>query len=301
MKSALWIPAVVATLVPSLVRADVKVEKVDYHGWTGCYRISNPDVELIVVPQVGRVMRYGYPGKDNMLWENPDLAGKPSKPGIWTNYGGDKLWPAPQSVWNWPPDYDLDGSPWKVEVIPSGLRMTSPDSKKLKLRLMREITLAPFGTAVHFRNRMDNLGPERQLAPWQVTQIDDPYSIFLPTESTSVNPRGYRLLQNSTLNPSLHQVTAQGVQIKRDPRNGFKIGGLSTSGELTASKGMTVFHMKTKIYRSLMYPDGNCALEVFTSGDPDKYAELELLGPLVKMDPSQGAYLEVDWRLSEGK
>ena len=47
-------------------------------------------------------------GGPNVLWENLKLSGKTvdlKSPGKdWTNFGGDKLWPAPQERSGWPPD-----------------------------------------------------------------------------------------------------------------------------------------------------------------------------------------------------
>lgn len=292
--------ALVLLALPAIAAADVKVEIVDYHGWKGCYRVANEDAEMIVVPEIGRVLRYAYIGKDNLLWEDPDMAGRKTQPGIWTNYGGDKVWPAPQSNWNWPPDQDIDGSPWTAELIPNGVRITSPTSKKLKLRFVREITMAAHGSAVHFKNRLDNLGSRRQLAPWQITQIDDPQKIWMATDSTGLNPMGYRVLQGK-LDPSFHQVAATGITMQRDPKFPFKVGGLGMSGEITATKGAYTFHMRSKVFKALVYPDLGCALEVFTSPDPDKYVELEQLGPLVRMDTGEGSYLQVDWLITENK
>ena len=36
---------------------EVKIDRIEYHGWAGCYRVSNGSVELLYVPQVGRIMR----------------------------------------------------------------------------------------------------------------------------------------------------------------------------------------------------------------------------------------------------
>jgi hypothetical protein len=293
--------ALVLVLFPAAA-AEVKVEQVEYHGWADSYRLSNGTIEVTVVPKIGRVMRYGYAGKDNLLWENPALAGKAPVKGEWNNYGGDKVWPAPQSFWNWPPDPDLDGSAWTAEQITNGVRITSPVSKKYKLRFVREITLDAYGTQVHFRNRLDNLGPRREISPWQITQLDDPFSVFIPLESTAQNPKGWRLLVGSALNPTFHELTPGGLRIKRSPTAAYKFGTYSSKGEITASqRGQTVFHMSTRIYRGQKYPDGGSPLELFTSGDPAKYVEVELLGPLGRIDTGEGAVLETTWRLTQGQ
>ena len=135
-------------------QAAVTVSQGEYHGWTGAYRLSNGTVDLVFVPQIGRIMRYGYVGERNVLWENPALAGKTtdlSRPvNDWQNYGGDKLWPAPQSVWGWPPDPVSDSGPQTVKVLPNRhLLMTGPESRKYGVRFQREIALDPVRNRRH--------------------------------------------------------------------------------------------------------------------------------------------------------
>lgn len=284
--------------IPGSAVADVKVEQVEYHGWKACYRLSNGAVDLVVVPQIGRVMRYGFLDGPNILWENPALAGKTGAGVGWNNYGGDKTWPAPQAVWNWPPDPDIDGAAWTAEPIPNGVRITSPVSKTMNVRFVRDITLAAFGTEAQLRNRLENHGPAQTLSPWQVTQIDDPYSVFLPTQATSEMPKGWRLLMGGATDPAAHQFTADGIVIK--PANtSYKFGAFSPKGEITASKGSTVFHMSTKVYSRNRYPDQGSALEVYMSGPITKYTEIELLGALGPLENGEGANLDVTWRLTQ--
>lgn len=73
----------------------------NYKGWNSMC-LSNGIAELNIVPQIGgRVVQYKLDDKE-FFWVNPDLAGKlPTETGLtadggWFNYGGDKLWPAPQ-------------------------------------------------------------------------------------------------------------------------------------------------------------------------------------------------------------
>jgi hypothetical protein len=61
----------------TMMRAAMSVEKVEYKGWSNCYRISNGEVELIVTGDVGpRVIRFGFVGGDNILKEFNEQIGK---------------------------------------------------------------------------------------------------------------------------------------------------------------------------------------------------------------------------------
>jgi hypothetical protein len=90
-----------------------QVTQVTY-GERKAYRMSDGRSEAIIVPEIGRVMSYGFVGGPNLLWNNPQ---KQFKAEEWHNYGGDKTWPAPQSLWptnvgrGWPPVAEWDGAP----------------------------------------------------------------------------------------------------------------------------------------------------------------------------------------------
>src|SRR5436305_6468398 len=147
--------------------AQVKIERITYHGWKGCYRMSNGTVELVMVPQIGRVMRYAFVKGENVLWENPALFGKTvdltNPPKDWTNFGGDKLWPAPQDRWGWPPDPVIDAGQPEVTVLPNGrLRITGKASKKHGIRFIREISLDPKLPVVNIVNTMENTSGKPQ-------------------------------------------------------------------------------------------------------------------------------------------
>src|ERR1043165_8928211 len=103
---------IISLLVAIALSHTTTLEFADYHGWKNCAVLSNGKFEVIYVPQIGRIMRYGRIGGPNMLWENPKYFGKTvdlKNPGKdWTNFGGDKLWSAPQDRWGWPPDPRID-------------------------------------------------------------------------------------------------------------------------------------------------------------------------------------------------
>jgi hypothetical protein len=71
--------------------------------------------------------------------------GKPK--GEWLNYGGDKLWPAPQGwdgedQWPGPPDPVLDGGPYELAVIEArgsqvAVRLTSREDPRSGIQSLR--------------------------------------------------------------------------------------------------------------------------------------------------------------------
>src|ERR1035441_1936304 len=49
-------------VLPAAQQTGVSVERTSYHGWPGCYLISNGSVEAAIVPAIGRVMQLRLAG-----------------------------------------------------------------------------------------------------------------------------------------------------------------------------------------------------------------------------------------------
>jgi len=57
-----------------------------YDGRTA-FRLSDGRTEAVVVPEIGRVMRYGFVGGSNWLWNSSQKSYGKNE---WKNWGGDK-------------------------------------------------------------------------------------------------------------------------------------------------------------------------------------------------------------------
>jgi len=290
-----------AALSVSHVRSHVKIDRVDYHGWAKCFRMSNGAVELVYVPQIGRVMRFARISGPNILWENSKLFGKTAnsaKPGEWTNYGGDKLWPAPQSNWNWPPDPLLDGAPYTVEVDGKSLIISGQASPKSGVRFTRRITMDPGGQPiVHISNTMTNTSKKPQeLALWEIAQTDDPDKVIVPLQVTKEMPNGWAPYDSKPIAPEFASIQNRNeLFVYRNPKAGFKLGSASAVGTLEYIGHIEQFLMKAHKAPG-KYVDGGKFLAVYASGDPLKYVELEITGPLTTLKPGQACNLEVTWQ-----
>jgi hypothetical protein len=158
--------------------------KSKYQGWQ-TYRLSNGIVSLEVAPDLGgRLIQYSL-GPHHFLWTNPDLAGQtPPASGLgpggtFLNWGGDKLWPAPQgwdgpNQWPGPPDAVLDGSPYHAAPLAGAvLRMTSQKDARSGIRFSRVVTLENGSSILHVHATMENIDTKpHSWGIWTVTQLD---------------------------------------------------------------------------------------------------------------------------------
>jgi hypothetical protein len=290
-------------------RADVTASRIDYHGWAGAYRLTNGTVELVYVPQVGRIMRYGYIGKSNVLWENPGMAGKVVKPSAnlkdWANFGGDKLWPAPQDRWGWPPDPFIDPGTYSVTVSANKhLLIMGQPSVKSGMRFSRDISLTRADTGVIIVNTMTNTDKESvHWGLWEITQVDDPEVAGIPAAGNE----GFKLLTQGQTPTNAVTVTNGIARVRRDPKKSGKIGSTAAGGWVISERNGVRFRVAASPSekRNPEYPDGGCRQEVYWNQDPDKYVELELLGPVVHIAPGESVTQTVRWTLerlqSKGK
>src|SRR5262245_48684337 len=82
------------------------VTATNYYGWRNALALRTPEAEVVVVPEIGRVMSFRLTAGENVFWENPALLGRTNtwneaawRQGEWVNFGGDKTWPAPEVEW----------------------------------------------------------------------------------------------------------------------------------------------------------------------------------------------------------
>ena len=109
---------------------------------TETVELSRGALKVVVAPRLGgRIAEFSLCGR-NLLFENPALAGvendqpTPAWDGVWRNFGGEKVWVAPQGwdgkgQWAGPPDPVLDGGYFSLLAADSEKISTrSPDDPK---------------------------------------------------------------------------------------------------------------------------------------------------------------------------
>ena len=284
-------------------KSKVNIERGTYHGWKNTVRLSNGETELIFVPQIGRIMRYATIGAPNLLWNNPALLGKTldlAKPGTdWMNFGGDKLWPAPQSKWGWPPDPVMDAGTQEVKIKDGKtLLVKGKISPKHAVQFTREITMDAQGSTVTLVNTLTNVGKmEETWSCWEVAQMDDPNRMKTVLWKGGKNPKGYYDFPDAAPDEGLIKSDGEFLILERSKTKSAKIGSDSPEGMLISEKGKRQFLMKMKVEAGKSYPDENSPLEIYTNPDPAAYVELEMLSPLNKLKPGESVTFTVTWKI----
>ena len=132
--------AVVLLSVPLFSQGvDSQIETIENYnewGWTSIV-MSNGLITVATMPEIGaRIMQYDL-GSHSSIFVNPSMVGKvgtPNQNGSWLNYGGYKVWPAPQDRWGWIPPVQLDVGPYESEIIDQ-----TDDSVSVNVRSPQEV------------------------------------------------------------------------------------------------------------------------------------------------------------------
>jgi hypothetical protein len=269
-------------------QAGVSVERFRYHGWPDSFLLSNHIVEAVVVPVLSRVMRFGLVGgQEDAFWQNRELDGQlpTADSAEWANFGGDKCWPAPQSEWlartgrAWPPPTDFDARLAEVSVVDRGVVLTSPIDPAFGIQMARTVLLDPIQPIMRITTEFRKLrGPAVEVGIWTITQLREPEAVHLWLPASSRFPRGYLPLIKDE--PAGLSRRGRLLSLERSPSLFTKIG--SDAGSMAWLGKSTVLRIDAEDGPG-EYPDGGCVTEVYTNPDPQKYVELETLGPMAKI------------------
>lgn len=274
------------------------------------FRLSDGRTEAVVVPEIGRVMGYGFVGGANVLWNSPRQTYGENE---WKNWGGDKTWPAPQLWWpaiaqrSWPPDPAWDGYPHIAQILPNNhLQMTSEVAKGFDARVIREFWFEDNGDFTIQQTVEKVKGEPLLLSIWNVTQIDPPDAIFVPLNSQSVYKENFHwLVSPKHESPIVHKTTTllqMRPSVGVSAKNSYKMGADTPVVALAAVKdGVAMIEKATG--QDGEYPDGAVGgagfpVEVYNHGDAQaNYVELELLSPLHPLKKGDRYQHIVHWSL----
>ena len=253
----------------------------------------------------------------NKEWEGKTIAD--ADPTTWAAFGGDKLWPSPQSEWPrhnvraWPPDQTFDGDPETAQVVPNGVRLVTPSSVAFAARAARTITMKPGEARLYIAQTLtkdpdaasppDPAHQQRDGFPigiWSITQTRGDGTIFLPAATGGAFPRGYLSLGDpGDAVAAPYFTTSVGLLcLTRDPAKSHKIGSGSPAGWLASLYGGTVLFSEHYSYQpGAAYPDGGTPAEVYTNAGATAYIEMELLGPLVPLTHGGKISHDIYWQL----
>lgn len=277
-------------------RQAVGIEKINYHGWPNCYRLSNGEVELVMTGDIGpRILRYAFTGGRNVFHEFTGQAGKSGEP-TWQSRGGHRIWVAPEVAPPSPVTYAVDNFPVDIKLKSDSIIATAPLEEEAGLQKQLTAKMAPAGSGVEVLHRITNRNPWTiELSAWALTVLA-PGGVGI----TGLPPRGTHPEVLAPTNPLViwaftdlsdkrWQFTRKYVLLRQDPKSPSpqKIGSFNqeTFGAYYLGKELFIKRYRADPHKT--YPDMGASFEMFANAE---ILELETLGPLTRLAP--GAALE---------
>lgn len=290
--------------------SDIKLDTInDYNGWGWqALVIDNGYIQLVIIPEIGgRVMHYGFEGDEYMAINESQMGinynPETNKTGPWVSwgYGGYKVWPAPQSVWNWPPPPYLCWGNYSYNV-----EHASADSVIIYLESEEETVRAP---GLVFTRRfkayknstlviveqgiINNNTTDKNWSVWDVTQAvvshnngNDytNFSVYFPANKSDYLPATYGNMENSVvqvtngLSKYSYKSTITNAKIFYYLDNGWTC----FTDERDAQSYVKLFDVKAGTH-----PDDGANFEIYAG---NKYIEIEVLSPIQKITANGGSY-----------
>lgn len=267
------------------------------------------------------------------FFNNPLLTGKNpdetrlGENGSWLNFGGEKIWPAPQGwdspeQWSGPPDPVLDSGIYTVSRVytsekGNSLTVTSPADPRTGLQITKEVFLEKKRSVTVVNATFSNKTklPVRW-SVWPVLQMnthgseDERYRVICPVNPESKFETGFKVMHGLANNPQYKQDTFGNLVINYRYLAG-KVGLDSSAGWMAFldSKTGKVLALAFDYEKNGHYPE-NTSIQIWTQGrgtifsrnkiveyqnnrklNPP-YMEMELLSPLKKINPEESIHFK---------
>ncbi len=241
--------------------------------------------EVTIVPEIGRIMQFGFIGKPGVFWNAPELLDKPTEPARteWQNFGGEKVWPAPENDWKhfssrerWLPPAGFDATPTTLsDTSATSTTITWPDDEKSGIRMSRKLSLTDSTLTVTTTWKRLKAGPS-PLAIWTIAQFKHPEECFIEKAPDGLLPPGIIQLSKS-LPPSLRELS-RSYALTRDAKSAFKVG--TAGSNMAWADSETICHVRIAPSKGTIQPDAGSRVQIYTNADEKPYVELETLGSL---------------------
>lgn len=277
------------------------MEKVTYLNNIGCVRLFNGTVEVIVTVDVGpRIIRYGFPGGENILGELPEVSIE-TELGAWKPWGGHRLWTAPEAN---PRSYVPDNSPVEYRCDnEQTIHLIQRVEQATGIRKEMTVLLDAEGSGLTVEHKLTNrnLWPI-EVAPWAITIMNGGGTAILPQEPYRsweeylLPARPLVLWHYTDLSDPRWTIGPKFIRLRTDERlkQPQKIGIMNKQGWAGYHRRGLLFLKHAAYEEGARYPDYGCNTEIYTSGST---IEVETLSPLRRLEPDESAAHVERWAL----
>lgn len=278
----------------------------DYAGWKSAVTLANGEVRAVIVPEAGgRVLRYGL-HRENILWENTELAGMSAAELKGRSAGGYQIDIGPE-LRGMPPHPDLWAGEYAWHIPgPYSARVTSKADPVAGVQIIKEFTMDPDRGDLGILQTLKNTSGETvSYCLWDRTLCLNSGFAIIPLNRNSRFKNKWALRVKDTDGRWQYDGNAKAPRevqviknhlIVRCQGPATKVGADSTEGWIAYVRGKLLFVKFFPYYPAGNYTDGGCSVEVYFD---ERFGELEPLSPEVELKPGESYTFPEKWVLIE--
>jgi len=300
----------------------IKIKNITYKKWKKAVEISNLEIKIIVIPETGRIIYFGFLNAENIFYENEDLAGIKFKVGDYftenkekkaPNVGGNRVLPCSEDYHHLLtgsrhiPDPFINASCYSVEFISNGVVLESPISNLLGIQIKRTITIHKEGTQVDIQQELIKKQAAKShklekipLTIWSLSKIKTPNISFTSIADLSIFKDGFTISKwpdaknYAEENASVHNNI---LSLKSSDKFPQKIG-LDARKWVAGYLNDTLFIEQFCFDEKAIYPDTGTSVTIFGN---HLFTELECLSPERMLSVGEKISYNLNWSLQKVK
>lgn len=300
----------------------IKIKKIAYKGWENAIEITNLEIKILVVPEIGRIMHFSFLDRQNIFYENEQLEGTQLNTGEYftennikqaPNLGGNRVLPCSEEYFDsltgsrHLPDPFINASAYKTMLLKNGVLFISPISELLGIQIERSITISENGTGVIIKQKLTKKTAAKNailekipLTIWSLSKIKTPNVSYLPIDTNSIFSTGFLISKwpDSKNNADVNTFVNNGIlELKSSEDLPQKVGADSknwVAGYVDDSLFIEEFNFDTQT----LYPDGGTSVTLFGNS---LFSELECLSPENKLRVGESICYDLHWSLLKVK
>lgn len=276
-----------------------EVTILSYRGWNNCYQIRNQTCEIIICPEAGgRLLKYVLNGK-NAIYENPEFNGKllvdyQAKRSLWPDGGRFDI--GPNAISGKLRDEIFMGK-WSAKITGNlSVKTTSPVQNDMGIEVTREFVLSASGAKLQIIQTMKNITDSTiRRHFWNRVFCPGGGMVTLPVDKKSVQKKGYRLMNDTTVDVSQRLFRTKGKLQFKTLQPTIKMGTDSRKGWMTYLQNDLLISMYFDINKNGDYTDTESNTTIFYSNGI--VTELEPVSHTYILKPNEIAVFKQFWEL----
>ncbi|MEN9359474.1 MAG: hypothetical protein RL095_1009 [Verrucomicrobiota bacterium] len=283
---------------------------VAFAGWKNCVRMRNEYAQLIIAPDIGRVVYFGSPDdRSNLLWLNEDLKGKTfsrdDAAKAYNDVGGSRVNVAPAEVVlpltgkAFPQPYEIDGSACKVILGANKVVTQTYPEKAVGCFVERSFVLKKNKLYVHTALvGTSDLKHDYSVGPQTFTQFIRPQKVLFGRSEDRVNhPAGYAVLKGTAPEIVKDDEGRMAFAFPEQAASEWRIGTYSDYIQMEFKDFIVT--AKAIYKKGEEFNESNTNLQLYCPESPVDCVEIGQTGSLAKLSKDSQTTSEIVWILEK--